>query len=390
MFDLLKGVRIVDLSTVVLGPYATQLLADMGAEVIKVEPVGGDVFRAARPGRPGGDGAGFLNCNRNKRSIALDITKPEDKDILDRLTRTADVFVHNLRAKSARKLGVDYEAVSKVKPGIVYCSARGYGDGPYGDEPAYDDCIQAASGLAWLNAGETGEPRFVRTIVCDKVAGLHLAFAVASGISQKARTGKGCHIETPMYETMASFLMIEQLSGLSFVPPLPDRGYGRLNAAGRKPYSTRDGYVAIMPYTEAHWRRFLVLIGREDIAVAAWLSDSETRSNRIEMLYEIIEQAAPARSTAEWLEALRQADIPCSAVNRAEELVDERHLTETGYFKRMTHPVEGELLYAATPFASSTAVAEVDRPAPSLDADRADLLRELEVWQPAGTEPERR
>lgn len=377
MFDFLKGVRIIDLSTVVLGPYATQLLADMGADVIKVEPAGGDVFRAARPGRPGGDGAGFLNCNRNKRSIVLDVAKPDDKAVLDRLTRTADVFVHNLRIKSARKLGIDYEAVSAIRPDIVYCSARGYGDGPYGDEPAYDDCIQAASGLAWLNAGETGEPRFVRTIMCDKVAGLHLAFAVASGIAQRARTGEGCHIETPMFEAMASFLLIEQMSGQSFVPSLPDRGYIRLNARGRKPYPTRDGFAAIMPYTAAHWRRFLRLIGEDELAAAGWLSDSEARSSRIEMLYEIIESAAPERTTAEWLQTLRDADIPCAPVNRIEELVDDSHLKASAYFEEMEHPAEGTLLYPRSPFASHTASVRADRAAPTLDGDRSDILEEL-------------
>ncbi|WP_143435316.1 CaiB/BaiF CoA transferase family protein [Henriciella aquimarina] len=381
MFDLLKGVRIIDLSTVVLGPYATQLLGDMGADIIKVEPAGGDVFRGARPGQPGGDGAGFLNCNRNKRSIALDLAKPDDKAILDRLTATADVFVHNMRDKSARKLAIDYDTVKAVKPDIVYCSARGYGEGPYGDEPAYDDCIQAASGLAWLNADASGAPRFVRTILCDKVAGLHLAFAVASGLAARARTGEGCHIETPMYEAMASFLLIEQLSGQTFVPPLPDRGYIRLNAAGRKPYRTRDGYAAIMPYTAAHWRRFFGLIGRDDLAEADWLSDNEARSSRIEMLYETIEQAAPERTTRAWLDALREADIPCAPVNRIEDLPGEEHLAATGYFRQMTHPAEGDLLYAASPFASRTAQEEADRPAPALDGDRDDILSELSVYE---------
>ena len=387
MFDLLKGVRVIDLSTVVLGSYATQLLADMGADVIKVEPKEGDVFRAARPGRAGGDGAGFLNVNRNKRSIALDLAQAEDKAILDRLTASADVFVHNLRANSARKLAIDYGAVRQVKPDMVYCSARGYGEGPYGDEPAYDDCIQAASGMAWLNANEKGEPRFVRTILCDKVAGLHLAFAVASGIAARERTGEGCHIETPMFEAMASFLLIEQLSGQSFVPPLPDRGYIRLNAAGRKPYATRDGHAAIMPYTAAHWRRFLRLIGREDLASADWISDNEARSARIEMLYEVIEQAAPERTTDDWLSLLRKADIPCAPVNRLEDLPAERHLAATGFFANTTHPAEGELMYARPPFASKTAAALPDRPAPVLDADRAGILEELEALERNGAVP---
>ena len=377
MYDLLKGLRVIDLSTVVLGPYATQLVADLGADVIKVEPVGGDVFRAARPGREGGDGAGFLNLNRNKRSIALDLTRAEDQTILADLVATADVFVHNLRDASAEKLGVDYASIKAKRNDIVYCSARGFGQGLYGDEPAYDDCIQAASGLAWLNADDKGTPRFVRTILCDKVAGLHLAFAIAAGVASRERTGEGCHIETPMYEAMASFLLIEQLSGQSFVPPLPDRGYGRLNAAGRRPYPTRDGYVAIMPYTAAQWRRFLQIIGKEELADSPRITNGEMRSRHIEELYELIEQSAPARTTEEWLSVLRDADVPCAPVNRLEDLPDEPHLAGAGFFKSMTHPAEGELLYAASPYTIEGAQKRPDHPAPALNADRDEILAEL-------------
>lgn len=377
MFDLLKGVTVVDLSTVVLGPYATQLLADMGADVVKVEPKSGDVFRGARPGRKGGDGAGFLNLNRNKRSIALDLAMPGDRSTLYQLTAAADVFVHNVRDNSARKLGIDYHTIRKHKPDIVYCSARGFGQGPYGDEPAYDDCIQAASGLASLNADDRNEPRYVRTILCDKVAGLHLAFAAAAGLAAREKTGQGCHIETPMFESMVSFLLIEQLSGQSFIPPLPDRGYVRLNAAARRPYRTRDGYVTIMPYTAAQWRRFLRLSERYDLAEAAWLQDDELRSVRIEQLYELIETVAPKRTNDEWLKVLREQDIPCAPVNRLEDLPKDPHLQATQYFATMTHPLEGELMYARPPFAIHTATRQPDRPAPVLDADRADILAGL-------------
>lgn len=376
MFDLLNGIRVIDLSTVVLGPYATQLLADMGADVVKVEPRGGDVFRGARPGRKGGDGAGFLNVNRNKRSIMVDLDTADDRETLYRLVATADVFIHNLRERSARKLGVDHRSISERKPDIVYCSARGFAHGPYGHTPAYDDCIQAAAGLAWLNAGESGEPRYVRTILCDKVAGLHLAFAAAAGIAARERTGKGCRIETPMFEAMVSFLLIEQLSGQTFIPPLPERGYVRLNASGRRPYRTRDGYITIMPYTAVHWRRFLKLVGREDVADADWLDNRELLSARIDELYELIAAAAPGRTTDEWLRLGRELDIPCAPVNRLEDLPNDPHLAATGFFGRMTHPVEGDLLYSRSPFAVDT-VARPDRPAPALDADRAEILGEI-------------
>jgi len=376
MHGLLTGIRVIDLSTVVLGPYATLMLADMGAEVIKVEPPEGDVFRAARPGRDGGDGAGFLNLNRNKRSIALDLAKPEDHEILLALVRTGDVFVHNLRPRSAAKLRIDHDTIRKVRPDIVYCTARGFGEGPLGDEPAYDDCIQAASGLAWLNANERGEPRFLRTILCDKVAGLHLAFAIATGLAARARNGKGCRIDTPMYEAMASFLLIEQLSGQSFVPPLPERGYGRLDSPGRRPFATKDGFVAIMPYTAAQWSRYLTIIGREDLAGTPMVQDGQERSRRIDTLYQLIAEASPGKTSAEWLELLRAADIPCAPVNRIEDLPEESHLAQTGFFGTMLHPLEGMLMYARSPFAMPEPQGQ-DRPAPALDADRAAILAEL-------------
>ena len=378
MFDLLKGITVIDLTTVVLGPYATQLLADMGANVIKVEPKSGDVFRGARPGRDGGDGAGFLNLNRNKRSIALDLTVSEDQSILYQLTAEADVFVHNVRDSGAAKLGIEYSIVRGYRPDIVYCSARGFGRGPYGDAPAYDDCIQAASGLAWLNADDRGEPRYVRTVLCDKIAGLHLAFAVATGIAARARTGKGCHIEAPMFESMVSFLMIEQLSGQSFIPPLPDRGYVRLNAASRRPYRTRDGYVTIMPYTAAQWVRFLRLSECHELADADWIQDDELRSVRIEQLYALIERVAPQRTSADWLDVLTARDIPCAPVTRLEDLPNDAHLRSNGYFATMTHAAEGDLMYARSPFAVHTANQQPDRPAPILDADRADILASLD------------
>lgn len=377
MLDLLKGVRVIDLSTVVLGPYATQLVADMGADVIKVETKEGDVFRAARPGRDGGDGAGFLNLNRNKRSIALDLKQEEDRDILHELIAGADVFVHNMRAQSAAKLGIDHASVQQVKGDIVYCSARGFGRGLYGDEPAYDDCIQAASGMAWLNADAQGEPQFVRTVLCDKVAGLHLAFAIAAGLAARARSGEGCHIETPMYEAMASFLLIEQLSGQTFDPPLPDRGYIRLNAKGRKPYRTKDGYVTILPYTAAQWQRFLRLVGREELAKSDRITNGEKRSAHIEGLYELVEAAAMERTTAQWLDALRAADIPCAPVNRLEDLPEEPHLAGSGFFRKFDHPTEGGLVYTAPPFVSETASHLPDRAPPVLDGDRGEILSEL-------------
>lgn len=377
MYDLLRGLRIIDLSTVVLGPYATQLLADMGADVIKVEPKRGDVFRTARPGRDGGDGAGFLNLNRNKKSIALDLTDSNDHALLMNLVSTADVFVHNLRDRSAAKNRIDYETISRRRPRIVYCHARGFGRGVSAGEPAYDDCIQASAGLAWLNADDGGMPRFVRSLLCDKVAGLHLAFAIAAGVLARERNGKGVQIELPMYEAMASFLLVEQLSGQTFVPPLPDRGYVRLNADGRRPHKTKDGFIAIMPYTAAQWQRFFKAIGQDDLVHSSLITDDEDRSQNIDQLYQIIAKVAPSKTTEDWLLLLRAADVPVAPVNRLDDLPNDDHLRSVNFFKRISHPAEGALLSASSPFVVVGDVDKPDRPAPVLDGDRAAIVAEL-------------
>ena len=267
MLTLLNGIRVLDLTTVVLGPYATQILADFGADVIKVEPPAGDVFRSVRPGRSEQLGAGFLNTNRNKRSIAIDLRSDAGRRAFETLARQADVVVHNMRPKSARKLGVDFESLKAVNDRIIYCFAAGFGHvGEKADEPAYDDTIQAASGLAYLNAGAQGEPRFLPTIIADKVGGLHLALAVLAALASPDRGRKAICIEAPMFESMVSFLLVEQLAGRTFEPPLGGIGYDRLKSPYRKPFRTRDGFISIIPYTALQWTRFLGLVGRAQFA----------------------------------------------------------------------------------------------------------------------------
>ena len=239
MLDLLHGLKVVDLTTVVLGPYATQLLADFGADVTKVEPLEGDGFRAVRPGRHAHLGVGFMNFNRNKRAIAVDLKQPEGRDILYRLVADADVFVHNMRGKAAAQLGTDYATLAALNSRLVYCSGVGFASGgPDADSPAYDDIIQARSGLAALNEDAEGAPQFVRTIACDKIVGLHLALAITAGVIKQQREGQGTAIEVPMLESMAAFLMAEHLAGHTLVPAEGDLGYERLFSGNRKPYKT--------------------------------------------------------------------------------------------------------------------------------------------------------
>lgn len=376
MLSLLKGLKIIDLTTVVLGPYATQTLADLGADVIKVEPIGGDGFRAVRPGHHGEMGAGFLNLNRNKRSIAIDLRAPEGLAALDRLVANADVVVHNMRAASADRLGIGFERLRTVNPGLVYCYTAGFGEGGRdSDEPAYDDTIQARSGLAWLNANAAGEPRFLSTIVADKVGGLHLAIGVLAGLAARARSGEAVCLEAPMFESMVSFLLVEQLAGRSFVPALGPTGYDRLLSPYRKPYRTRDGYIAVIPYNGVHWTRFLQLIGRTDLVGDPRVTDPVQRSRSIDMLYALIEEAVPERTTDEWLKLLGERDIPCAPVNKVESVLDDAHLTDVGMFREIEHPSEGRLLSVRSPFRAGEELA--DTPAPALGGDSRELLREI-------------
>lgn len=351
MLNLLKGVRVLDLTTVVQGPFATQIIGDMGAEIIKVEPPAGDGFRAVRPGRSASMGAGFLNCNRNKRSIVLDFTKPEGKAVFRRLVAGADVVVHNMRTASARKLGIDYETVREANPAAIYCFASGYGqDGPLADKPAYDDIIQAASGLAYINASADGTPRFVPTIIADKVGGLHLAMAVLGGLAARGRDGKGRCIEIPMFEGLVSFLMMEQLSGRSFRPDLGGTGYARLRSPYRKPFPTADGFISIIPYTTVHWQRFFRIIGREDMTGDPRVVDPVVRSQHIDELYAMIDGVAPTRTTQDWITVLDEGDIPCTRVNKPDEVLDDEHLAAVGMFREIEHPSEGALIDVRSPF----------------------------------------
>jgi len=386
MYELLKGTRILDLTTTYLGPYATQFLGDMGADVIKIEALTGDVGRSPLPSRSPDMGAGFINANRNKRSIAIDLKQPEGLDVVLKLARTADALVHNMRPKAAQKLGIGYDALKTLKPGIVYCFSAGFGqDGPYAEEPAYDDIIQAMCGLASLNADSSGAPRFLPSIVADKVVGLHLAFAVSSGLAHRHKTGQGCLIEIPMFESMVAFLMVEHLAGRSFSPPLGKAGYERLLAPNRRPYRTRDGFVAIMPYTTLQWTRFLECIGRDDLLTQDWIKDPVQRSANVNALYGLIADAALAKTTAEWLALMDERDIPCGRVNHIDELFAEPHLAAVGLFEDTTHPSEGAMRTIRSPFKVSGVARHPDRPAPPL-SDSAQAILEEAGFSPSERE----
>lgn len=375
MLPLLQGTRILDFTTIVLGPYATQTLGDLGAEVIKIESLQGDLFRTVRPGRSRAMGAGFVNFNRNKHSLAIDLKRSESREVLDRLVRSADVVVHNMRPRSAAQLGIDYARLSALNPALVYAFSAGYDQsGPSAAEPAYDDVIQAASGVAALNANDRGEPRYLATILCDKVGGLHLAIAVAAALAHREKTGVGCCIEAPMFESTVSFLMTEQLGGASFEPPLGPTGYDRLASPNRRPFRTRDGYLAILPYNTAHWTAFFELIGRPEQAHSPQVQDPVVRSRDIDTLYAVIAGEAPLRTSAEWLADLRRLDIPCAKVNSVGDLLQDEHLRQTGFFREYDHPTEGRMRDARSPFRLHGHPERPDRPTPRTGADGREIL----------------
>src|SRR5258708_10210197 len=372
MKPLLTGVKIVDLTTAGLGPIAAQLRAERGAEVIKIEPPEGEICRNIDNARHPGMGPLYLNLNRNKKSIVLDLKKPDDREALLRLADTADAVVHNIRPSTIARLKLGYEVFQARNPRLVYCAATGFGgDGPYGDLPAYDDVVQAASGIAALNH-VNGEPRYMPTIVADKVTGLFTANAVLAALMHRDRTGKGQAVEGPMLECLVSFVMAEHLSGATFEPPLAPPGYVRMLA--RKPFPARDGSVAILPYMTDHWVRFLKHIGRDDLAQSETVLDSQKRSLAVDSLYAEVAKATPTKTRAEWFEELKALGIPCMPVNRLDELSENEHLRAVGMFEGFDHPTEGRLRGIKFPVRFSGVEDRPDRPAPSLGQDNEELL----------------
>jgi crotonobetainyl-CoA:carnitine CoA-transferase CaiB-like acyl-CoA transferase len=350
VISLLSGVRIVDLTTIVLGPYATAILGDLGADVIKVEPPGGDLYGATAPSRNPGMGAPFLTINRNKRSISLDLTKPDGAEALNALVDTADVVIHNLLPRVAMKLGVDAATLTKRRPRLIHCTTPGFGsEGPDADAPAYDDVIQGRMGLASLLADETGVAPLAPTTLADKVTGLHAAIAVLGALHHRERTGEGTVLEVPMLETMASFLLAEHMGGRAFDPPLGPPGYNRLLNPHRRPYPTADGYIVMLPYSAKHWRDVLDLIGDRAWIGAGWVFDSELRARRIDELYALLEAHTPARTTGEWLAALAERGIPAGGVSTLDDLFSDPQLAAVAFFEPSDHPSEGPVVDPASP-----------------------------------------
>lgn len=376
----LAGYRILDLTAVVLGPLATQILADYGADVIKIEPLTGDQMRANGVSKNRGMGSIFLAINRNKRSLALDLKSKEGIEVIHRLLPSIDVLVHNMRVPAMERLGLGYASLSAIKPDLVYCVATGFGEsGPDAGKPAFDDVIQAASGLAGLIGHESGTPDYVPTLLADKTCGMALCNAVLAGLLHRGRTGEGQMIEVPMLETMVAFTMAEHLGGLTFEGPgAPDApaGYARLLAGGRKPAPTRDGYVALLPYSTEHWVDFFTAAGRTDLANDPGLQDKHTRNARVTRLYADLHSATRQMSTDECMALCERLDIPATRLWSIQDLPNHPHLKAVGLFERIEHPTEGTLRSVRTPTLFGATPSQPPTPAPLVGQHTDEVLRE--------------
>jgi crotonobetainyl-CoA:carnitine CoA-transferase CaiB-like acyl-CoA transferase len=374
----LAGIRVLDLTTVQMGPWCTRILADLGADMIKVEAPEGDSNRYTGVPRHRGMSGTFQHNARGKRSIAMDLKQPAAREALLRLVPTVDAFASNIRPQALARLGLDYEAVKQVNPSIVYLSMVGYGSGGrYAGRPAYDDLIQAASGVAMLMQRSTGQPRFIPMAAIDRIVGSAAANALLAGLLARARTGIGQRIEVPMFETMAQFVLSEHMQGRTFDPPTSPAGYPRTLSPHRRPYQTKDGFIAVLPYNDGQWRRFFAAIGKSHIVQTdPRFADIAARTANIDALYQMIGEELQHRTTDEWLELLQQNDIPCIRPNTLESLLEDPHLADIEFFRFEEHPSEGRIRTMREPSTWSENVPPTGRFAPRLGQHTREVLTE--------------
>lgn len=374
----LGGIRVVDLTINVLGPQGTQILGDMGAEIVKIEAPGGDPMRQMGPARNPDMGGFFLSLNRNKRSVLLNLKQAPAHAALLRLVETADVFVHGMRPGAAARLGIDYAAIRDCKPDIVYASASGYRkDGAHRDRPAYDDVIQGESGLAALIGRANGEVRYVPMPMADKLVGYVLASAIGMALFHRERTGQGQEVHVPMLETMLSSNLVEHLWHGILDEPEKGLGYPRMFTPHRRPYATKDGQICVLANTDEQWRRLLGAIDRPELAEDERFKHLAERSRNIAALLEILGKALPERTTAEWHERFDAADLPNGPVRDLEDILNDPYLSDTGFFHRYSHPTEGPMMVTGAPVDFSSTPGGLRSPPPNLGQDTATVLAEL-------------
>ena len=372
----LAGVRILDLTTVVMGPFATQILAELGADVIKIESHEGDNMRHVGPMKSPGMGHLYLHLNRGKRDLVLDLKQPEGREAVLRLAAGADVLIYNVRPSAMARLGLSYEDIRTANPGIVYVGAYGYSQrGPYAGKAAYDDLIQGATGLPWL-ASRNGQtrPQYAPVNVADRITGLHVVYAVSAALFHRERTGEGQSVEVPMFESVAQFVLGDHLAGMSYLPPLGGTGYARLQE--RRIYQTQDGWLCVLVYNDKQWRHFLTAVNRTDLLSDERFATHGKRAQHIGEIYGFLEDLIRTRTTAQWVELLEANDIPVAPMHTVADLLDDPHLHQSGFFEREQHPTEGEVYAPRTPTGWSTSAPGARLPTPANGQHSAEILRE--------------
>jgi crotonobetainyl-CoA:carnitine CoA-transferase CaiB-like acyl-CoA transferase len=377
----LQGFRILDLTTVLFGPFATQTLGDWGAEIIKVESLTGDTWRTSGQFRNRGMSGQFMAANRNKRSIALDLKHPDGKEVLRRLIPTVDALVSNIRPAGLARLGFSYKACRELNSSIVYASAVGFGqDGPWRARPAFDEIIQAASGFASA-MGTDDEPAFVPSLIGDKICGMALTSAVTAALLHRERTAEGQMVEVPMLETLAAFNSIEMFGGMAFVPPIGPSGYKRMKA--RRPVRTKDGWLTMLPYSGDNWCAFFEAVGHPECIDEFSVRDPVARARNIDRIYGRMRDIAPTRTTAEWEELLLRIDVPHTAFAKLSEVTEQPHLKAVEMFLELDHPTEGKICQARPPARFSASPAGIHRLPPRLGEHTKEVLREVgyEEWE---------
>lgn len=376
---LLDGIRVVDLTSVVFGPYCTHILAELGAEVIKVEaPGAGDAFRwSGKAAVTPGMSPGFMAINRGKQSVALDLKNPDDLVCMKALLADADVFVLNVRGKAVERLGLDHAAVQAINPDIIYAHCVGFGqDGPYADLQAYDDVIQAATGTATLLPRVDGNPRarYLPSLIADKVAGLHAAYAVLAAVIHKLRTGEGQKVEIAMFEAFSHFMLLEHLAGITFDPPNAPVGYFRQIDPDRQPFPTRDGFVSIVPYTDEAWPKMFEVLGNPEFLTDERFATRKARTVNLALLYREMARLTGAFTTAELVAKCHAAQIPAQPVRDIGEIMDDPHLAATGFFSRQQHPSEGAYFAMEHPVRFAKPLESAKRFAPQL-GEQSEQIR---------------
>jgi crotonobetainyl-CoA:carnitine CoA-transferase CaiB-like acyl-CoA transferase len=376
----LDGLKVVDMTSVLMGPFASQMLADMGADVIKVEAPAGDMVRQIGPARHAGMGPVFLNANRNKRSVVLDLKHPEGLAALKRLLVDADVLMYNVRPQAMARLGLSYAEVEAINPRIVYAGLFGFGqDGPYAARPAYDDLIQGGTTMShWIAHASGSIPRYVPTAIADRTVGLTGVGAILATLYARERTGRGDRVDIPMFETMVAFVLGDHLGGMTYQPPLDGGGYARQLSPERRPYQTKDGHVCALVYTDKHWQGFLRAIGRESLMQEdVRFSTYVQRTLNTDHVYAYLSSVFLEKTTAEWLALLERADVPSLPMHTLETVLQDPHLVATGFFATLEHPTEGTVRSMRMPATWQRNNPGIRRLAPALGEHTREVLGQM-------------